>query len=299
MKNVQELWIMYNQCANLLAEQLGGTSGIVGEYGEYLALKNYGGKRLPASNKSADIEGPDGKLYQVKSRKLNLNGSLTTQLGIIRSWDFDVLVAMLFDAKGHLLKALEMPKDVARALAKLNKHQNGDVITTDQTFFNHPQSKDITSDIAKFTPLAEDIPSKKPDVIPAAPNHHAPMIKMQKAAALEIVNVKSRKGIHFSNVNEATPVWWLDIPSWEIESGKLEFITFVLHAPDERQLHVLEIPTAFLRENVKSLCFWPKKTGDFYSFVLSTDPKNKFTNIKPIDSRLDFSKFLKKSVPTP
>ena len=298
MEHVQELWIMYNQCANLLAELLGGTGGIVGEYGEHLALQHYGGKRLPASNKSADIEGTDGKLYQVKSRKLSGSTS-TTQLGIIRSWDFDVLVVMIFDAKGYLLKALEISKDVAQALAKPNNHQNGYVITTDQAFFNHPQGKDITSDIAKFTPLAEDVLVKKPDAILAAPKHHAPMTKMQKAVALEIVNVTPKKGIHFSNINEATPVWWLDIPTWEIESEKLELITFVLHDPDGRRLHVLEIPTAFLRENIKSLCFWPKKTGDFYSFVLSTDPKNKFTNIRPIDSGLDFSKFLKKSVPTP
>ena len=209
-----------------------------------------------------------------------------------------MLVAMLFDAKGHLLKALEMPKDVAQALAKLNKHQNGDVITTDQTFFNHPQGKDITMAIAKFAPLAEGALVKKLVAIPAIPNHPNPMTKMQKADALKIVNLTPEKGIHFSNINKTAPVWWLDIPIGEIESEQLEFIIFVLHEPNERLLHVLEIPTAFLRERIKNLHFWPKKTGDFYSFRLSTDPKNKFTNINPIDSGLDFSKFLKKSVPT-
>jgi hypothetical protein len=87
MESLQELWLKYNEYSNRLAEALGRTSNIVGEYAEYLAHRHYGGKLLRISGASADIEAPDGKKYQVKSRKVK--GTSTTQLNVIRSWEFD------------------------------------------------------------------------------------------------------------------------------------------------------------------------------------------------------------------
>ncbi|MFN6308018.1 MAG: DUF6998 domain-containing protein [Microcystis sp.] len=142
MESLQELWLKYNEYSNRLAEALGRTSNIVGEYAEYLAHRHYGGKLLGISGASADIEAPDGKKYQVKSRKVK--GTSTTQLNVIRSWEFDYLVVILFDERGYVKKALEVPVDVARELAAPNNHQNGWVITTTQAFLNDSRCKDIT-----------------------------------------------------------------------------------------------------------------------------------------------------------
>jgi hypothetical protein len=116
MESLQELWLKYNEYSNRLAEALGRTSNIVGEYAEYLAHRHYGGKLLGISGASADIEAPDGKKYQVKSRKVK--GTSTTQLNVIRSWSFDYLVVILFYERGYVKKALEVSVDVAREFAR-------------------------------------------------------------------------------------------------------------------------------------------------------------------------------------
>lgn len=147
MDNVKRLWLKYNEYSNRLATALGRTSNIVGEYAEYLAHQYYGGKFLEISGASADIE-TDGKKYQVKSRKIKKTSS--TQLNVIRSWDFDFLVVILFDSNGLIKNALEVPVDVAREYGVKNKHQNGWVITTSQKFLNDDRSKDISSPLAKL-----------------------------------------------------------------------------------------------------------------------------------------------------
>lgn len=121
---------------------MGRTSNIVGEYAEHLAHKHYGGRLLEISGSSADIETNDGTLYQVKSRKIK--GTPSTQLNVIRSWDFDYLVVILFNANGAVTKALEVPVEIAKEYGAANKHQNGWVITTSQKFLNDRRSKNIT-----------------------------------------------------------------------------------------------------------------------------------------------------------
>ena len=81
-------------------------------------------------------------MYQVKSRKIK--GILSTQLNVIRSWDFNYLVVILFDANGAVKKALEVPVEVAKEFGTANSYQNGWVITTSQKFLNDRRSKDIT-----------------------------------------------------------------------------------------------------------------------------------------------------------
>ena len=142
MEEVKDLWIRFNEYSNKLANALGRTSNIVGEYAEYLAHQYYGGKLLGVSDSSADIKAESGTLYQVKSRKIK--GTPTTQLNVIRSWDFDYLVVILFDANGGIERALEVPVNIAKEYGAANSHQNGWVITTTQEFLNDNRSKDIT-----------------------------------------------------------------------------------------------------------------------------------------------------------
>ena len=147
MVNIKHLWLKYNEYSNRLATALGRTNNIVGEYAEYLVHQYYGGKLLEISGASADIE-TDGKKYKVKSRKIKKTSS--TQLNVIRSWNFDFLVVILFDSNGMIKNALEVPVDVAKEYGVENKHQNGWVITTSQKFLNDYRSKDISSPLAKL-----------------------------------------------------------------------------------------------------------------------------------------------------
>ena len=148
MEEVKKLWLNYNNYANKLTNALGRTSNIVGEYAEHLAHKYYGGRLLEISGASADIQSPDGKLYQVKSRKIK--GTTSTQLNVIRSWDFDFLVVVLFEASGEIRQVLEVPVEVAKKHGKENTHQNGWVITTSQNFLNDSEATDLT---VKFASL--------------------------------------------------------------------------------------------------------------------------------------------------
>jgi len=142
---LSDLWLKYNEYANRLTAALGRTSNLVGEYAEHLALQRYGGELLPASSSSADLRAENGHSYQVKARKIL--GVMTTQLGVIRSWDFDFLVTILFDESGHVLRALETPVEVAQDHGVRNRHQNGWVITTNRRFLDDSRSLDITAEL--------------------------------------------------------------------------------------------------------------------------------------------------------
>ena len=140
--NTAKLWKKYNKASKELTESMSSTTNEVGEFAELLAAKYYKAERLPVSNKSADLITPDKKLIQVKSRKLDKICS--TSLNVIRSWDFNFLVVIIFNKDGDILKAIEIGVDEAKDLARDNQHQNGDILTTNKELLNHEKAKDIT-----------------------------------------------------------------------------------------------------------------------------------------------------------
>ena len=141
-KKTVTLWKEYNGIFNELKKQLNSTSNLTGDYAEHLVCDYLNGELLTASHKSADIKA-NGKLYQVKARKIS-EGKSTTQLGIIRSWDFDFLVVVLFDEKGDVKKAIIVPVDVAKRYAVANEYQKGYVISTTNDFITDEGNEDIT-----------------------------------------------------------------------------------------------------------------------------------------------------------
>jgi len=145
MKNIAELWKEYNSTTELLIQKLGMTSNLLGDYAEYLVNKYLNGELLTASNASADIKASNGDLHQIKSRKTRNNS--TTQLGIIRSWDFDYLTVVLFDKNGSVQRALICLKSVSKQYAVRNKHQNGWVISTTNNFLTNENHIDITNQL--------------------------------------------------------------------------------------------------------------------------------------------------------
>jgi hypothetical protein len=124
---------------------MGGTANEVGEFAERLVAAYYNAEQLTASNKSADLKTNYNKLIQVKSRKLDK--LTTTSLNVFRSWDFDILVVVLFSKDGNILKGIEINSKVAQKIATSNSHQNGDVLTTNSYLLNHSSAVDITSDL--------------------------------------------------------------------------------------------------------------------------------------------------------
>lgn len=146
--SINSLWKTFNQASNALASRLGRTNNIVGEYAEHLALRLYGGELLPCSHESADLRSNDGTLYQVKSRKIEKLQA--TKLNVIRSWDFDFLVILIFNYDGNIIKALEVPSDVAKSHALIDNHQKGYSISTTKKFLHDHRNKDITESIKEL-----------------------------------------------------------------------------------------------------------------------------------------------------
>lgn len=142
------LWRNYNNASSLFTKAIGGTANEVGEFAEILVANYYGGEQLQASNKSADIKTKDGKFIQVKSRKIEK--ITTTSLNVIRSWDFDLLVVVLFSKEGNVLKAIEIDSETAEKLSTRNDHQNGNVLTTNNELLNNKNAKDITIHLQKL-----------------------------------------------------------------------------------------------------------------------------------------------------
>lgn len=154
MNNIEEnfdliidLWKNFNLASSMLTKAIGGTSNEVGEFAEILTAKYYKGTKLPASSKSSDIELKDGRKVQVKARKIKSLDIIPTKLSVFRNWNFDILVVILFDINGSIMKAIEIDSLTAQQLAKEDHHQNGMCLTTNNKLLNHKNAKDITQDL--------------------------------------------------------------------------------------------------------------------------------------------------------
>ena len=79
-----------------------------------------------------------------------IQGNLTTQLNVIRSWNFDFLFVILFVPDGAVEKALLSPASVAQEYARKNDYQNGWVITTTHNFLHDFRNQDVTSQVKKL-----------------------------------------------------------------------------------------------------------------------------------------------------
>lgn len=257
---ISSLWKMFNQSSNALSKILGRTNNVVGEYAEYLVCKYLNGEMLSPSNKSADIQDRDGKLYQVKARKVT---NLTTQLGVIRSWDFNYLIVILFDFDGNIIKAVKLPASTAKKCSIYNEHQNGWVISTTDSFFNQEKIEDITVELNGNTISKKDdlkIQENQPKVgivtrIPRIESINVSRIdkseKFSKGDAFKIVLKKhnniNNSNCSFSSPNKATGNWWL-----EPKIRKFEKDLFLILYDDKNSiLHLLKIP-AFSFSNIEN-----------------------------------------------
>lgn len=195
MKEIADLWKEFNVSADLLKQRLGRTSNLLGEYAEYLVNEYLNGELLTASNASADIKTTNGELYQVKSRKITNN--LTTQLSIIRSWNFDYLAVILFDKKGSVIKGLICSKSVSEKYGVYNEHQNGWVISTTNSFLNDKNHIDITNELRELN-------NEKP----IETENQIPILDLKTKSKKTEYSTINQKEIEIDKVYRKLPKWF-------------------------------------------------------------------------------------------
>lgn len=103
-----------------------------GDYAEYLTAAAYGGQLSDPSQRGWDVRAGDGRRLQVKGR-VNRR-----QLGVIRSFDFDALIVVLFDNDYRIEHAVELPPETAKAYASWREHVNGFVLNVTRELLGGP-----------------------------------------------------------------------------------------------------------------------------------------------------------------
>ncbi|MCL2844366.1 MAG: hypothetical protein FWE23_02810 [Chitinivibrionia bacterium] len=142
-KSIVSPWKGYYKSALHLKNVMGGTANYVGEFAERLVCEYYGVEKPLTNQKSFDFITKNGEKIQVKSR------TKSGKLNIIRSWDFDILVVILFSPDGNVLKAVKIKKEHAKNLSNADEHQNGQALTTSKVF-NNSNASDITDELNKI-----------------------------------------------------------------------------------------------------------------------------------------------------
>lgn len=94
---------------------------------------------------------------------------------------------------------------------------------------------------------------------------------------------------HFSNINVSKAVWWLDLPLSKITAAGQGAIDLLLYDGRSDELHHLKVPTEYLRENLGELSVRADK-GCIH-LELKTDNPNRFQNVVPVDSGVQFAQF--------
>ncbi len=292
---IGSLWKMFNQSSNALSKLLGRTNNIVGEYAEYLACQFIGGEMLAPSNKSADIQDSDGNLYQVKARKVS---NLTTQLSVIRSWDFNYLIVILFDFEGVIIKGVKLPVSTAKKCSVYNEHQNGWVISTTENFFNQEEIEDITNnlnriDVSKITDLKISV-NQSIDNIDKRIHHttrgnitkNDQKEKFSKSDAFKIIaqkhNYITNSNCSYSSPNRTTGNWWLEPKIKKFEKD----LYLILYDDKNSTLHLLKIPAMSFRNVEEQLYTREEKEAVSINIPFSED-----MNFIDSHSNLSFNRF--------
>lgn len=122
-----------------------------GDYAEYLVAKAFGGTLAPASEKSWDVELPDGKRIQVKCRVISdPPASGQRQLSPFRSFDFDTaVIVLLSDSDYSIRHAIELPRRVVEEHSAYRQHVNGHVLRVTAGLLADPEAVDRTEMIVR------------------------------------------------------------------------------------------------------------------------------------------------------
>lgn len=152
--SVADLLRLYGEILRELSERkiIRTTNAPAGDYAEYLVHQALGGTIAPNSEKSWDIETPERKRVQVKSRVvLNRLNRGQRQLSVIRSFDFDDLALVLFDPSYAVLAAVLIPAEIVQHNSSYRADVNGYVLFATDTLLQHPRGVDISGKLRAVT----------------------------------------------------------------------------------------------------------------------------------------------------
>lgn len=117
------LWKAIVQITHLMYNILGSrTHNILGEFAEQIVADALKGDLQPPSNKAFDILLSNGKTVQVKARKLSGKYRYSETLSDFHSWNFDILIVVLFNDDGTLRQVLQMDSELAKTFIHPRKN---------------------------------------------------------------------------------------------------------------------------------------------------------------------------------
>lgn len=117
----------------------------VGDLAETLVKEAYRGRLAPPSQKSWDVELPDGTRLQVKSRVIDPEARGTQVYSPFRSWDFDRCVFVLFDANTYeVMRATEVPVAGVQSVARRAEWVAGDRVRVHADLTSLDGARDVT-----------------------------------------------------------------------------------------------------------------------------------------------------------
>ena len=118
-----------------------------GDYAEYLVAKLYDGTLAPNSERSLDVIAGDGRRLQVKARVAIGGKPGTRQLSVIRSWDFDSLIVVLFTVRFGIHRAAAIPPGIAQEQSRYVKHVNGHRFIANDAIWELKGVEDLTQQL--------------------------------------------------------------------------------------------------------------------------------------------------------
>lgn len=118
----------------------------VGDLAEFLFCCAFGWDIAPKSAKAADAMCGNGKLYQVKGRRITARNP-SRQLGAMRALDaggFDHLAAVLFNEDYSVMRAAIIPHSAVLAGSTFIAHTNSWRFLLRETVWDWPETRDVT-----------------------------------------------------------------------------------------------------------------------------------------------------------
>ena len=105
----------------------------LGDLAESIALRAYGGELAPNSEKSYDLLIKDGTRIQVKARLVDPADRRSQQSSVFRSWNFDLAVIVLLDARTYdIIWARELTSVETQELERRAEHTNSSAVLVRQ-----------------------------------------------------------------------------------------------------------------------------------------------------------------------
>lgn len=129
----------------------------VGDYAEWLVTQKLSLILSKNSEKSFDAQDKEGNQYQIKARLQRPipKHTLSRRLGIIRNYNENdienkFLIVVFFDKNFMVKEAYKIPYKELKILGKLDKHQNGIIVTISEKRYKELVEKERIEDITEL-----------------------------------------------------------------------------------------------------------------------------------------------------